>query len=99
MSSLVVSGDTSGAITIAAPAVAGSGTLTLPVATDTHDGQHPEGRPLRKNYAGIGYSYDAGRDAFISPKRYPSWTLPVPTPVDGKMYGWDESAGNWKETP
>ena len=75
---------------------------------NTHGGQHPEGRPLRKNYAGIGYSYDAGRDAFISPKPYPSWTLveetcqwtaPVPMPVDGKMYGWDESARNWKEMP
>jgi hypothetical protein len=35
---------------------------------NTHGGQHPEGRPLRKNYAGIGYTYDAERDAFIPPK-------------------------------
>jgi len=35
---------------------------------NTHGGQHPEGRPLRKNYAGIGYTYDAVRDAFIPPK-------------------------------
>ena len=63
---------------------------------------------IRKNYAGIGHTYNSTRDAFISPKPYPSWTLveetcqwtaPVPMPVDGKMYGWDESAGNWKETP
>ena len=72
----------------------------------THGGQHPEGRPLRKNYAGIGYSYDAGRDAFIPPKPYPSWTLnestclwdaPVAYPTDGKLYSWDEANGNWVE--
>lgn len=72
----------------------------------THGGQHPEGRPLRKNYAGIGYSYDAGRDAFIPPKPYASWTLndttclwdaPVAYPTDGKLYSWDEEAGNWVE--
>ena len=72
----------------------------------THGGQHPEGRPLRKNYAGIGYSYDAGRDAFIPPKPFASWTLndttclwdaPVAMPTDGKPYTWDEEAGNWVE--
>ena len=72
----------------------------------THGGEHPEGRPLRKNYAGIGYSYDAGRDAFIPPKPYPSWTLnettclwdaPVAYPTDGKLYSWDEANGNWVE--
>jgi len=73
---------------------------------NTHGGQHPEGRPLRKNYAGIGYSYDAGRDAFIPPKPYASWTLndttclwdaPVAYPTDGKVYSWNEEAGNWVE--
>jgi len=73
---------------------------------NTHGGQHPEGRPLRKNYAGIGYSYDAGRDAFIPPKPYASWTLndttclwdaPVAMPTDGKVYSWNEEAGNWVE--
>jgi hypothetical protein len=39
---------------------------------NTHGGQHPEGRPLRKNYAGIGYTYDSGRDAFIPPQPYPN---------------------------
>jgi hypothetical protein len=72
----------------------------------THGGQHPEGRPLRKNYAGIGYSYDAGRDAFIPPKPFASWTLndttclwdaPVAYPTDGKVYSWDEANGNWVE--
>ena len=72
----------------------------------THGGQHPEGTPLRKNYAGIGYSYDAGRDAFIPPKPFASWTLndttclwdaPVAMPTDGKVYTWNEEAGNWVE--
>ena len=75
---------------------------------NTSGGQHPQGKPMRKNFAGVGYTYDRVRDAFIPPKPYPSWTLveetcqwtaPVPMPVDGKMYTWDESAGNWKETP
>jgi hypothetical protein len=42
---------------------------------NTHGGQHPEGRPLRMNYAGIGYTYDAKRDAFIPPRPGPNWTL------------------------
>ena len=42
---------------------------------NTHAGQHPEGRPLRKNYAGIGYTYDPVRDAFIPPKPRDSWVL------------------------
>ena len=79
---------------------------------NTHGGQHPEGRPLRKNYAGIGHTYDSQRDAFISPQPYPSWTLneetclweaPIPAPTDGKLYQWDEATTNWiqvnKETP
>lgn len=71
---------------------------------NTHAGQHPEGRPLRKNYAGIGYTYDAQRDAFIPPKPFPSWVLnedtclwdsPVPYPNDGDRYRWDESTQSW----
>lgn len=42
---------------------------------NTHGGQHPEGRPLRKNYAGIGFTYDVERDAFIPPKPEGDWTL------------------------
>lgn len=73
---------------------------------NTHGGQHPEGRPLRKNYAGIGYTYDRQRDAFIPPQPFPSWTLnedtclwdcPVPCPTDGKRYEWDEATTSWKE--
>jgi hypothetical protein len=73
---------------------------------NTYGGQHPEGRPLRKNYAGIGYTYDRVRDAFIPPKPYASWILnedtclwdaPVAYPTDGKMYAWDEATTNWVE--
>jgi len=73
---------------------------------NTHGGQHPEGRPLRKNYAGIGYKYDADRDAFIPPKPYASWILddftcqwqaPTPMPTDGKKYLWNEDQQNWIE--
>ena len=72
---------------------------------NTHGGQHPEGRPLRKNYAGVGYAYDETRDAFIPPQPYASWTLnedtclwesPVPYPNDGNMYKWDEATTSWK---
>jgi len=64
------------------------------------------GTPFRKNYAGIGFSYDADRDAFIPPKTYNSWLLneetclweaPVPYPTDDKEYQWDEDALNWVE--
>jgi hypothetical protein len=62
---------------------------------------------IRKNYAGIGYAYDAVRNAFIAPQPFPSWVLneqtcqwesPVPMPTDGKMYSWDESTLNWIES-
>ena len=74
---------------------------------NTHGGQHPEGRPLRKNYAGIGYTYDIEKDAFIPPKPYPSWLLneetclwnsPVPYPTDDKRYTWDETTTSWVES-
>lgn len=61
---------------------------------------------IRKNYAGIGYTYDAAIDAFVPPKPYPSWVLnsdtaqweaPVPMPTDGKMYSWDEATQSWVE--
>ena len=73
---------------------------------NTHGGQHPEGKPLRFNYAGVGYSYDSGRDAFIPPKPFASWLLnettclwdaPTPMPTDGKMYKWDEPTLSWVE--
>lgn len=59
---------------------------------------------IRKNYAGVGFTYDEGRDAFISPKPYPSWLLnedtcqweaPVPYPDDDLIYQWDEEQGDW----
>ena len=61
---------------------------------------------IRKNYAGIGMTYDAGRDAFISPKPYASWVLnettcrweaPTPMPTGDKVYTWDEATTSWKE--
>lgn len=61
---------------------------------------------IRKNYAGIGFTYDAGRDAFISPQPFPSWVLdeatcrwgaPIPYPQDGKLYRWDEPTLSWIE--
>jgi hypothetical protein len=61
---------------------------------------------IRKNYAGIGYTYDADIDAFVPPKPYPSWVLntetaqweaPVPYPNDGKTYYWDEDTQSWVE--
>ena len=66
---------------------------------------------FRKNLAGIGYTYDEGRDAFIPPKLYPSWVLnedtcrweaPVPSKyngTDGKVYAWDEDITDWVEMP
>jgi hypothetical protein len=60
---------------------------------------------IRKNYAGIGYTYDADRDAFIAPKPFNSWLLdedtcrwqaPVPYPTDDLMYEWDEELTDWK---
>lgn len=67
------------------------------------NGQPDGGVALRKNFAGVGFTYDAGRDAFIPPKPFPSWVLneescswepPVPMPSDG-MYQWDEDARGW----
>lgn len=68
-------------------------------------GKHPQGRPLRKNYAVPGFSYDPIRDAFIPPQPFDSWTLneetcgwepPVPFPDDGKAYAWKEELQQWE---
>jgi hypothetical protein len=84
----------------------GDPTLWMQTSYNTYGGQHPEGRPLRKNYAGIGYTYDAVRDAFIPPSPFPSWTLneetclwdaPTAKPDDGKLYTWDEATLAWVE--
>lgn len=65
-------------------------------------------KALRKNYPGIGFTYDRERDAFIPPKPFASWTLnetsclweaPVAYPTDGKHYVWDEATTSWVEVP
>jgi len=75
---------------------------------NTHGNQHPEGRPLRGNYAGIGYTYDRTNDVFYAPQPYASWVLdnttwtwkaPVAMPTDDKRYSWDEATINWVEVP
>ena len=75
---------------------------------NTRGGQHLDGgTPFRKNYAGIGYTYDYARDAFIPPKPFSSWTLnentcqwepPVAKPTDNKLYKWNESSRKWDLT-
>lgn len=78
---------------------------------NTQGGVHSlGGTPLRKNYAGIGYTYDETRDAFIPPKPegFNSWVVnddtcqweaPIPYPTDGKTYSWDEATTSWVEVP
>jgi hypothetical protein len=79
----------------------------LQTSYNTRGGVHSEGgTPLRKNFAGVGYTYDKTRDAFIPPQPYPSWTLnestclwecPVEYPDDGNMYNWNEIDQQWDE--
>ena len=74
---------------------------------NTAGGVHTNGgTPFRKNFAGIGFTFDAAKDAFIPPKPFASWTLnattclweaPTPMPTDGKLYSWDEPTNSWKE--
>lgn len=74
---------------------------------NTSGGIHAnDGTPLRKNYAGVGHTYDKDKDAFIPPKKYPSWVLnentclweaPVAYPDDGNDYSWDEENKTWIE--
>ena len=76
---------------------------------NTHGGVHLQGgTPLRKNFAGIGYSYNPTADCFVPPKPYASWTLdtqtclwqpPVAMPTDDKMYRWNETTQAWDEIP
>ena len=74
---------------------------------NTRGGEHPEGIPLRKNYAGIDYIYDREKDAFIEPQPFSSWILneetclwepPVPMPEDDQLYFWNEDEKNWTLT-
>jgi hypothetical protein len=81
-----------------------TGNIWKRTSYNTVGGQHPEGKPFRKNYAGIGYKYDAQRDAFIPPQPFPSWVLnedtclwdaPIPMPIDDQLYSWDEETTSW----
>ena len=71
---------------------------------ETGEPSDDQSKALRFNYAGIGFTYDEDRDAFIPPKPFESWVLneatclwgaPVPYPTDGEAYSWDEDAGEW----
>lgn len=82
----------------------GDPTLWIQTSYNTYGGQHPQGLPLRKNYASIGFTYDEVLDAFYEPQPFTSWTLnedtclweaPVPYPADGMPYRWDEDTLNW----
>lgn len=74
---------------------------------NTHGGVHTNGgTPLRKNYAGVGFTYDSGRDAFIPPQPFLSWIMseetclwnaPVAYPTDGNRYYWNEETTSWIE--
>lgn len=86
--------------------IANLGGTWVQTSYNTHGGVHLlGGTPLRKNYAGIGYTYDEARDAFIPQKPYESWVLnedtclweaPVERPIEGD-WTWDEDAGAWVE--
>jgi hypothetical protein len=85
----------------------GSPSAWVQTSYNTYGGEHRlGGTPLRKNYAGVGYTYDSERDAFIPPKPYNSWILdeetclwnpPVAMPTDGKIYSWNEETLSWDE--
>jgi len=83
----------------------GLGGTWVKTSYNTIGGVHTSGgTPFRKNYAGVGYTYDSVRDAFIAPKPYPSWVLneescvyeaPVAKPTDGAFYTWNEETTSW----
>ena len=85
----------------------GFGGTWVKTSYNTQGGVHKlGGTPFRKNYAGIGYTYDEAKDAFIPPQNYPSWTLnedtcqweaPVAYPNDDKKYLWNEETTSWVE--
>jgi hypothetical protein len=75
---------------------------------NTNEPDPDQSKAFRKNYAGLGYTYDEIIDGFVPPKPYPSWLLntttglwdpPVPYPTDGKRYEWDEADQSWTEIP
>ena len=74
---------------------------------DPETQEEDSGTPLRKNYAGIGFTYDSSKDAFYTPQPYPAltldedtcyWEAPVAYPDDDKRYTWDEDTTSWVET-
>jgi hypothetical protein len=78
----------------------------LQTSYNTYGNHHPEGRPLRGNYAGVGFTYDHANDVFYAPQRYASWVLnkdtwlweaPTPMPTDDKKYSWNEETVSWIE--
>jgi hypothetical protein len=91
----------------------GDPSMWVQTSYNTYGGEHRlGGTPLRKNYAGIGYTYDIQRDAFYTPKPYVSWILnentciwepPVAMPTDGTekgvFYSWNESHLTWDSHP
>ena len=89
--------------------VHGEGLTWVQTSYNTYGGKHEHGgTPFRKNYAGIGHTYDASRDAFIPAKPYDSWTLnedtcqwsaPTAKPDDSKFYKWNEGTTSWDEVP
>lgn len=99
-----------------ASGIVGSPDLWVQTSYNTRGGVHYDpatGAPsvdqtkaLRKNYAGVGYTYDTVRDAFIPPRPFASWVLdeqtcwwtaPAPLPDDGGSYLWDETAQQWQQ--
>ena len=85
----------------------GLGGTWVKTSYNTVGGVHTQGgTPFRKNFAGIGFTFDAAKDAFIPPKPFASWKLnndtclweaPTAMPTDGKMYSWSEDSKNWVE--
>ena len=82
----------------------GDPSLWIQTSYNTHGNQHPEGRPLRGNYAGIGYTYDEANDVFIAPKPFDNWVLntsswlwepPIAMPVDEYFYTWNQETTAW----
>lgn len=83
----------------------GDPTKWIQTSYNTFAGKHPNGTPLRKNFAGIGFKYDKKLDAFIPPQPYPSWTLdketcqwkaPIEQPISDVPTYWDEESQQWK---
>lgn len=96
--------------------VVGDPSIWVQTSYNTHGGVHRDpntwepdgGLALRKNYAGIGYTYDPVRDAFIPPKPHTAWVLdedtclweaPIPYPDETKLYFWSDETNNWELAP